>query len=1021
MSKRTLTTLLSAIALSATAALSVPTATLIAAPSTESVNQGLAKAVRSNNLYIVRLAESPVTAYKGGIKGYPATKPAKGQKIDPNSGKVIDYMSYLTARHDAVLAAVGGGKKRYSYGYVFNGFAADLTAAQAAKLKTMKGVLSVEKDEVMHLDTSSTPAFLGLTGPGGFYATTGARGENVIIGMVDSGAWPESLSFSDRTGTNGNATKDGKLAYQQIPGWNGKCTPGERFTATNCNQKLIGARYYNAGWGGNAEINRLFPFEFNSPRDWAGHGTHTSSTAGGNANVPATGPGAVFGNVNGIAPRARIAAYKVCWADEPHDGGCFGSDSVAAIDQAVADGVDVINFSISGSRTSFLDAVEVAFLFAADTGVFVAASAGNAGPTTSTVAHPGPWLTTVAAGTHNRNGEGSVTLGNGATYAGASFATALGSTPIVDSANSLDPAYVHDPATGIATAALAAELCVPGSLDAAKVTGKIVLCKRGVVALVDKSRAAAEAGGVGSVIYNDPVGGTNTLALFHSVPTVHVVATSGLAIKAYIASAGSAATASIAQAVVVFNAPAPLTATFSSRGPLLAGNGDLLKPDIIAPGQDILAAVAPPNNFGRNFDLYSGTSMSSPHIAGIAALFKELHPNWSPMAIKSALMTTATDIIDFPGFETNPTVIFREGAGHVNPSKAADPGLVYDHGFLDWLAFLCGSTNGVGATTCSQLQSLGYSFDPSNLNNASIAIGDLAGTQRVTRRVTNVGGAPATYNVSLLGMPGFVVTTAPSQLTLNPGQTKSFDVTITRTTATLNSYGSSGGFLVWTESGGAGRTVRIPIVVRPVALAAPTTVSGTGGSIRYDVVFGYDGAFSATARGLVAAQTTATTVVDDPTNGACSLTTPNAYKEVVAIAAGTTYARFSLFDDFTDGNDDLDMCVFNSANALVGGSGSGTSAEEVNLVNPAADNYTVVVQGWQTDGPDAQFTLFKWLLGSAAAGNMTVTAPTSATTGGTGTITLDFTGLAAGTKYLGSVAYSGIAGLPNPTIVRVDP
>jgi hypothetical protein len=177
------------------------------------------------------------------------------------------------------------------------------------------------------------------------------------------------------------------------------------------------------------------------------------------------------------------------------------------------------------------------------------------------------------------------------------------------------------------------------------------------------------------------------------------------------------------------------------------------------------------------------------------------------------------------------------------------------------------------------LQGLGYSFDPSNLNNASIAIGDLAGTQRVTRRVTNVGGAPATYNVSLLGMPGFVVTTAPSQLTLNPGQTKSFDVTITRTTATLNSYFTSGGFLVWTESGGAGRTVRIPIVVRPVALAAPTTVSGTGGSIRYDVVFGYDGPFSATARGLVAAQTTATTVADDPTNGACSLTTPNAYKE----------------------------------------------------------------------------------------------------------------------------------------------
>ena len=1022
MSKRTLTTLLSAIGLSATAALSVPTATLIAAPSTENVNQGPAKAVRSNNLYIVRLAESPVTAYKGGIKGYAATKPRKGQKIDPDSAKVINYMSYLAARHDTVLAAVGGGKKRYSYGYVFNGFAADLTEAEAAKLKTMKGVLSVEKDEVRHLDTSSTPTFLGLTGPDGFYATTGARGENVIIGMVDSGAWPESLSFSDRTGANGNATKDGKLAYQQIPGWNGKCTPGERFTATNCNQKLIGARYYNAGWGGNAEINRLFPFEFNSPRDWAGHGTHTSSTAGGNANVPATGPGAVFGNVNGIAPRARIAAYKVCWADEPHDGGCFQSDSVAAIDQAVADGVDVINFSISGSQTNFLDSVEVAFLFAADAGVFVAASAGNAGAV-SAVAHPGPWLTTVAAGTHNRNGEGAVTLGNGATYPGASFAAALGSTPIVDSANSLDPAYVHDPATGIATAALAAELCVPGSLDAAKVTGKIVLCKRGVVALVDKSRAAAEAGGVGSVIYNDPVGGTNTLALFHSVPTVHVVATSGLAIKAYIAAQGAAATASIAQATVVFNAPAPFTASFSSRGPLRAGAGDLLKPDIIAPGQDILAAVAPPNNFGRDFDLYSGTSMSSPHVAGLAALLTELHPNWSPMAKKSALMTTAYDLLDgVPGLEAHPTVLFRGGAGHVNPLKAADPGLVYNHGFNDWLAFLCGTTNGVSAATCTALQGLGYSLDPSDLNVPSIAVGDLAGQQTVRRRVTNVGSGPATYRASVQDMAGFSVATSPSTITLNPGQSANFTVTLTRNTAVLNQYAfGNGGFLIWTEDGGAGRRVRIPMVARPVALAAPAQVASAGESISYGVVFGYDGAFAAAPRGLIPASTSAATVTDDPTNGACSLTTPNAYKEVVAVAAGTTYARFSLFDDFTDGNDDLDMCVFDSANALVGTSGSGTSAEEVNLVNPAAGNYTVVVQGWQTDGPDAQFTLFKWLLDSTAAGNMTVTAPAAATTGGTGTITLDFTGLAAGTKYLGSVAYSGIAGLPNPTIVRVDP
>jgi len=209
--------------------------------------------------------------------------------------------------------------------------------------------------------------------------------------------------------------------------------------------------------------------------------------------------------------------------------------------------------------------------------------------------------------------------------------------------------------------------------------------------------------------------------------------------------------------------------------------------------------------------------------------------------------------------------------------------------------------------------------------------------------------------------------------------------------------------------------VRSPIVVRPVALAAPAQVSGS-----YNVTFGYDGPFSATARGLIPATTTVDTVLDDPTDSTCSLTSPNADKHTISIPAGTTYARFSLFDAFTDGDDDLDMCVFNSASALVGSSGSGTSAEQVNLVNPAADTYTVVVQGWATDGPDAGYTLFHWLLGSADAGNMTVTAPATATTGGTGAINLAFSGLAPGTKYLGSVAYAGATGLPNPTIVRVD-
>ena len=956
------------------------------------------KPAPSNSVYIVRMADAPAIAYDGKIKGYAATRPAKGRKINLDDANVGRYVAHLSAKHDSMLQKVGGGRKLYSYGYAFNGFAAELSSAQADKLKATPGVLSVTKDSIRQLDTSTTPTFLGLSGPGGFYEVHGVTGEDVIIGVVDGGVWPENLSFSDRVDANGNPTgKKGTLAYQPVAGWNGTCTSGEQFSKDDCNRKLIGARFYNAGWGGNSQINRLFPFEFISPRDWDGHGTHTSSTAGGNRNVPATGAlTSAFGNVNGIAPRARLAVYKACWADQPHGGGCFNSDSVAAIDQAVADGVDVINFSVSGSQTSFLDPVEVAFLFAADAGVFVATSAGNAG-SDSAVAHPGPWVTTVAAGTHNRNGEGSVTLGNAANYAGASYANALGSRPLIDST-----------AAGLAGAnASLVEFCAPAVLDPAKVAGKIVLCKRGGgIALVDKSGAVAAAGGAGAIIYNDPVGATSILALLHPIPAVHVIAANGLSIKAYIAGAGASATASIAQSTIVLNANAPFTASFSSRGPLRAGGGDLLKPDVIAPGQDILAAVAPPDNGGRSFDLYSGTSMSSPHVAGLAALFKQLHPGWSPMAIKSALMTSAGDILEFPN--TDSRAIFRQGAGHVQPSLAANPGLVFDHGFSDWLAFLCGTGQLTGAG-CAAI-----AIDPSDLNVPSIAIGDLPGIQTVTRRVTNVSGSAATYTPQVTGMEGFSVGVSPVPLEVPAGQTRQFTVAISRIDAELDTY--TGGQLTWSD----GLTdVRIPIVVRPIILSAPAQVAGTGGTITYDVKFGYSGAFDASARGLVPASVTADTVADDPTNGDCLLSAPNAQLIPVNIPVGTSHARFSLFDADVNAGSDLDLCVFEGT-TRVGVSASGTSAEEVNLVNPAAGSYTVVVHGWGVVG-STPFRLHSWVLGTSDAGNMDVDAPLSATVGASGAVVLNFSGLSASTKYLGSVAYGdGVDDFSTPTIVRVD-
>lgn len=971
-----------------------------AAPSDQAVPTAKAK---TGSAYIVHMADLPVTAYAGGIKGLAATKPNKGQKIDPNSPAVVAYMAYLAAQQNAALASVGGGKKLYNYGIAFNGFAAVLTDDQAQKLAQMKGVLAVTKDEMRHADTSSTPSFLGLDPQGGLWDKLGgttSAGDGVIIGVIDTGIWPESLSFSDRTGSNGNATKDGKLSYQQIPGWHGKCTPGEKFPASLCNQKLIGAQWFNQAFGGDAGVKATYPWEFTSARDFGGHGTHTSSTAGGNNGVPTSGVASAFGAISGMAPHARIAMYKALWEVAPGQGSGYNSDLVAAIDQAVADGVDVINYSISGTSTNFRDPVEISFMYAAAAGIFVAESAGNSGPTTATVAHPGPWTTTVAAGTHNRSiAGGSVTLGDGNTYNGIGYLLITDQMPLIDAS-----------AAGLAGAdPTKLALCYGATddgvarLDPAKVAGKIVVCNRGVNVLVNKAQAVKDAGGAGMVLVNTPMIGTipassNTLVFVaYAIPAVHLPVANYASIKDYAATAG--ATATINAATIVYTTPAPYTASFSSRGPLLA-SGDLLKPDLIAPGQDILAAVAPPGNSGKDFDLYSGTSMSSPHVAGLAALLKKLHPDWSPMAIKSALMTTGYDLISNApqvtaevSLEPTARMIFRQGAGHVKPNSAANPGLVFDSNINDWLGFLCGTQ--LPASYC---MSSGIPvISPSNFNGASIAISALPGSMTVTRTVTNVG-AKGTYTVSFSGA-GISASVSPATFTLNPGQKQILQITITRTDAPLNSY--TGGQLTWTDGT---HSVRIPVVARPVALAAPTQVSSG-----YNVTFGYTGEFTATARGLVPATTFTGTI-----------STGQQLTYTLTVPAGATYARFSLFDANTTPGSDLDLVVYGPTNAVVGSSGGGTSAEEVNLRNPAAGVYTVLVDGYATANPSSNFTLFTWVLDATAAGNMTVSAPASAVFGTTGAIDLTFSGLTAGNKYLGSVAYGGASGMPNPTIVRVD-
>ena len=439
-----------------------------------------------------------------------------------------------------------------------------------------------------------------------------------------------------------------------------------------------------------------------------------------------------------------------------------------------------------------------------------------------------------------------------------------------------------------------------------------------------------------------PTRARNSLnADLHYVPTIHIDEVAGAAVKAYVTSAGASATATIG-AVSSAPSPAPKMAAFSSRGPLLAGSGDQLKPDVSAPGVDVLAAVSPDS--GRSFDLLSGTSMSSPHVAGLGALLTQAHRGWSPAAMRSALMTTGYDTLDGD--------VFAHGAGHVKPNAANDPGLVYDAGWNQYLGYLCQGAPCVfanPAATCAALAGAGVPTKVTDFNQASIAIGKLAGVQTTSRTVTNVGSTAATYTAAVTGLSGVDVVVTPSSLALAPGASATFTVKFTtNSSATFDKYTS--GHLTWSDGV---HSVRSPLVVKPVALAAPGEVSGDGTAQSYGITFGYSGPFSMSTRGLLAATQNPGTVSDDPTN-TFVVGGPGQTVHTITIPAGTTYARFALYDDNIPAGNDIDMYVYNAAGEQVGLSGSGTSQEIVNLVSPPAGDVQGVRPrladaGWRHD------------------------------------------------------------------------
>ena len=953
--------------------------------------------------YLVQLTDAPASGYTGGVAGYAGTKPAAGTKIDASAPAVTRYRGYLKARQDGVLTKAASAKAFNRYSVTFNGFAARMTAGDAATLARTPGVKLVLKDEARKVDTTRTPEFLGLTKRGGIWDQLGGprrgAGAGVVVGSIDSGLWPENPSVAPL------------VSPKPVPQFTGTCQTGEQWTAANCSTKVIGARYYTAGvTAGIGDIKTVFPYEYLSARDADGHGTHTSTTAAGNYGVPVTVAGQDFGKASGMAPNARIATYKICWGRAEAEAGCYTSDSLQAIEDATTDGVDVINYSISGSSTSSVDAVELAFFGAAEAGVFVAASAGNSGPGANTVAHNSPWETTVAAGTLDRKATKSVTLGNGATYTGVGLGAAVPSSPIALSTT-----------VGLAGAdANQVRLCFADTLDPAKVTGKIIVCDRGTNGRTEKSQEVQRAGGVGMVLANVSPNSLN--ADVHFVPTVHVDEVQGAAIKAYVSGTANP-TASLSAGVSTFGNKAPQVAAFSSRGPALNGDGDILKPDIMAPGVDVLAGFSPANG-GRNYDFLSGTSMSSPHIAGLAALVIQKHPTWTPMMVKSALMTTAS-VKDNKGAaistDTNtPAGPFDYGSGQVAINSAAYPGLVYDSNSTDWVRWLCGVGQlAAGGTTCSTYGTI----DPSDLNQPNIAIGSLAGKQTVTRTVTNVSVLPGIYIPQIVKPAGVNVTVTPKVLLVGSGKKASYKVTFTRTTAPFGEYAF--GSLTWTN--GLFK-VRSQLVVNPVAAAAPAEVVGTGtsGSRALTVTPGFTGTLTTAVDGMVAADKRTPTLATsgpgfDPDAPATSARTA---KETLTIPAGATLAQHSTFDsDFVTGTD-VDLYLYEAGTSnLVASSAGGSSEETIRIEEPPAGTYDlyVVLFGAGPGQTSIQVPTYLWALDGAAKGNLTATPASQAVTAGTpATVTAAWSGLTAGTRYLGRISYGDGTATAGGTLVRVD-
>lgn len=790
---------------------------------------------RQTRPYIVVFPEAPVASYKGEVSGLAAPARATGGsargRIDMRSAAARQYVQHLKrvqATREAELSRAIGRplQVRHRMQHAINGVIAELAPAEANRLRRMPGVRLVEEYREYEIETDTGPLLIGADrlwlgttpgNPGRF------QGEGVVVGVIDTGINFGSPSFAATGPLDGHAHVNPLGAGNFL----GTCAPGG-IDAGRCNDKLIGGYDFVCNVAPDPSqptqtICTLTSLYREEPGfgDTNGHGSHVASTAAGNhREVLYKGRNL---RISGVAPHANIVAYDVCYTRLADGRGlCPNVSSVAAVDQAVADGVvDVLNFSIGGGADPWSDAVSLAFLNAVDAGIYVATSAGNAGPAPNTLSHNEPWTASTAAAQHGRDDYALLLDVTGPTpvppaLQGIVLNEGTGGVSLSGPVPGTTPLVVSP---GIDTAADGCAAFAPNTFQNA-----IALVRRGTCAFTVKAGNAAAAGAIAVVIANNQPGGIIPSVPGATIPVFGVTQASGDALRDFAAAHPGAVTAGIRYpGVLIPNTPDQLAA-FSSRGP--AGAYDLLKPDVTAPGVNILAVIAGTTvtGFENAVGLMSGTSMASPHHAGAAALLRQAHPDWTAPEIKSALaMTAKREVLLEDG--TTAADPFARGAGRIQVDRAVRAGLVMHETRADYLA-ADPATGG----------------DPATLNQPSLIRGSCFLRCTFQRTFRNTLAHRQTWAVRVEGLRGAAW---PLVFSVAPGESRTIAIVVDSHAIAPDGRFRFGTLVLTPVTFGTGTlpTLRLPmaIAVQPPALAlAPEAVGATVpaggiGSVTVDV------------------------------------------------------------------------------------------------------------------------------------------------------------------------------------------